>query len=143
MLSETLKKFGHPNSLIKEYEHWYLLLRPDQVTLGSMVIISKSDSTSFSDLSSEAYADLKYVTTDIEVKLRKYLDFEKINYKMLMMVDPEVHFHVFPRYSKVIKFMDRGLSDPQYPGLADITKPKEFDEEEIEELLKNLKDSIK
>lgn len=138
MLSETLNKFGYPGSLIKEYNHWYLLLRPVQVTLGSLVLISKSDNTNFSGLSPEAFVEMKVVTEDIEVKLKSYLDFDKINYKMLMMVDPEVHFHIFPRYSKEILFADKSVNDPFWPGIADLSKAIDFNEEELKELLRQL-----
>lgn len=142
MLSETLTKFGHPESLIKEYDHWFLLLRPAQVTLGSMIIISKTEDNQFHELSEEAFNELKQVTADIETKLKGYLQFEKVNYKMLMMVDPEVHFHVFPRYPKVINFNGRGISDPYWPGICDLSKPKEFEPEEMDELLKELRTHI-
>jgi len=142
MLKDTLKKFGHPDSLIKEYDHWYLLLRPEQITLGNMIIISKTEETQFHQLSSEAFSELKIVTSDIENKLIKYLKFDKVNYKMLMMVDPEVHFHVFPRYSKVINFDGRGISDPYWPGICDLSKPKEFEDDELKELLAQLKGHI-
>ncbi len=134
MLSETLHKFGYPGSLIQEYSHWYLLLRPVQVTLGSMVLISKTENTSFNELSTEAFAELKSVTGDIENKLRGFLGFEKINYKMLMMVDPEVHFHVFPRYSREVQFAGRNIIDPFWPGIADLTKTIDFNETELNEL---------
>ncbi|MDA0193756.1 MAG: HIT family protein [Bacteroidetes bacterium] len=127
-------------SLIQEYEHWYLVLRPQQITFGSMVVISKSEDTNFGDLSTEAFVELKKVISDIETKLRVFLKFEKINYKMLMMVDPEVHFHVFPRYLKEVNFMGREFMDIYWPGLCDISKPMGFTEEESTELLKQLKE---
>ena len=43
MLNSTLKKFNYPENLIKEYNNWYLLIRPDQVTFGSMVLIEKKN----------------------------------------------------------------------------------------------------
>ena len=134
MLAETLNKFGYPGSLIKEYDHWYLLLRPAQVTLGSMVLISKTEETNFNKLSPEAFVELKVATEDIEKKLRDYLGFDKINYKMLMMVDPEVHFHIFPRYSEEVLFANKSLSDPFWPGIADLSKTIDFDQKELKEL---------
>ena len=43
MTNETMRKFGYPDTLIREYEHWVVLLRPAQVTLGSLVLAAKSD----------------------------------------------------------------------------------------------------
>ena len=39
----TIEKFGYPASLIGELQHWMILLRPAQVTLGSLVLAAKSD----------------------------------------------------------------------------------------------------
>jgi len=142
MLENTLNKFGYPKSLIQEYAHWYLVLRPQQITLGSMVLISKSEDTNFGALSTEAFSELKKVISDIEIKLRLFLKFEKINYEMLMMVDPEVHFHVLPRYSIEVNFMGREFMDLYWPSLCDISKPMDFTEEESTELLKQLKEHI-
>ncbi len=33
-MNQTILKFGYPQGLIQEYEHWVILLRPQQVTLG-------------------------------------------------------------------------------------------------------------
>ena len=143
MLSNTLNKFGYPGSLIKEYGHWYLLLRPDQITLGCMVVVSKTEDTNFSDLNTDAFVELKQVITDIETKLKSFLKFEKINYKMLMMVDPEVHFHVIPRYSGGVDFMGREFRDIYWPGLSDIAGAMDFSDAESTGLLNQLKEHIK
>ena len=37
----TLKKFNYPDNLLKTYKYWNLLLRPEQATLGAMVLICK------------------------------------------------------------------------------------------------------
>ena len=50
MTNETMLKFGYPGSLIREYEHWAVMLRPAQVTLGSLVLAARSDATAFGQL---------------------------------------------------------------------------------------------
>src|SRR3990170_3968782 len=99
MPHETLVRFGYPNSLIAEYEHWCVLLRSAQPTLGSLVLITKSDVTAFSLISPQAFAELPRAVKDIEAGLGRFRRYDKINYLMLMMVDPHVHFHVIPRYA--------------------------------------------
>src|SRR3546814_20848874 len=44
-MNETIVKFGHPATLIAEYEHWVVLLRPAQPTLGALILAAKSDAT--------------------------------------------------------------------------------------------------
>jgi diadenosine tetraphosphate (Ap4A) HIT family hydrolase len=121
MINETIKKFGYPQTLIAEFAHWVVLLRVAQPTLGSVILAAKSEATAFSDLDSEAYAELEIVIRNIENSLSSEIEYEKINYLMLMMVDPHVHFHVIPRYEGArqwegIQFVDAGW--PKMPDLA-------------------------
>ena len=48
--------------------------------------------------------------------LQGTLGYEKINYLMLMMVDADVHFHVFPRYHGAKTFQDMTVPDAGWPG---------------------------
>jgi diadenosine tetraphosphate (Ap4A) HIT family hydrolase len=42
--------------------------------------------------------------------------YERINYLMLMMVDPDVHFHVLPRYSQQRELAGQLFPDTGWPG---------------------------
>src|SRR6185503_18492196 len=112
-MNDTIRRFGYPASLVAEYRHWVVLLRPDQPTLGSLVLAARGEFRALSDLPAEAFAELKAVTGDIETTLRHAVNYAKINYLMLMMVDPHVHWHVIPRYegereAAGLKFGDAG-----------------------------------
>lgn len=111
-----MRKFGAPGSVIRDYANWSVLLRPKQVTLGALVLIAKEDVTAWSMLSAAAFAELKVVTTDVERVLKQVFDHDKINYLMLMMVDPDVHFHVIPRYGSARMFAGREFVDSGWPG---------------------------
>jgi diadenosine tetraphosphate (Ap4A) HIT family hydrolase len=122
-MNPTIEKFGYPATLIREFEHWLVLLRPAQVTLGSLVLAAKSDATAYGDLPREAFAEQGEVVAAIERALAAYTAYEKINYLMLMMVDPNVHFHVIPRYAGTrsrggIEFPDAGWPGPPQLGTA-------------------------
>jgi hypothetical protein len=41
-MNPTIEKFGWPGSLVHEFEHWLVLVRPAQVTLGSLVLAAKA-----------------------------------------------------------------------------------------------------
>ena len=97
-MNETIRRFGYPASLVAEYQNWVVLLRPAQPTLGSLVLAAKSDAGAFSELEAAAFAEMGKVIADIETALRTAVNYARINYMMLMMVDPYVHFHVLPRY---------------------------------------------
>lgn len=131
-MNETILKFGYPATLIHEYEHWVLLLRPAQPTLGSLVLAAKSDATAFADLEPKAFAELSEVTRAIETALRQAVGYERINYLMLMMVDPNVHFHVIPRYDgerswQGISFPDAGWPKPPSLGEARTLEPDQIE----------------
>jgi glycerol-3-phosphate cytidylyltransferase len=128
MLNETLKKFGYPESLIATHGRWHVLLRPDQVTLGSLVLICNEPVGSLGEISAQASAELREVAGGIERVLGACLGQDKLNYLALMMVDPEVHFHVLPRYSSPMEFGGKTWADPSWPGPADITSRLELDQ---------------
>lgn len=98
-MNATIVKFGYPATLIADYPHWLVLLRPQQPTLGSLVLAARSDVTALSALPAPAFAELASVTAAIEATLARAVRYEKLNYLMLMMVDPHVHCHVIPRYA--------------------------------------------
>lgn len=119
-VNATLEKFGYPQRLILETDHWALLLRPAQVTIGSLVLISKSGATAFPDLSPEAFADLRQVCHSLESALKGAFACDKINYLMLMMMDPHVHFHVLPRYREPVTLGGLAFEDRAWPGPPDL-----------------------
>lgn len=125
-MNPTIEKFGWPSTLVCEFGHWVVLARPAQPTLGSLILAAKSDATAFGALPAEAHAELKQVTAAIEAALATAVGYARLNYLMLMMVDPHVHFHVIPRYEGVREwpqgeksareFVDVGW--PKVPDLA-------------------------
>src|SRR5678815_3359712 len=92
-MNATIKKFGYPATLVREYDHWAVLVRPAQVTIGSLVLAAKGDATAYGALSREAFAEQAAVIAAVETGLAAFCAYERINYLMLMMVDPHVHFH--------------------------------------------------
>jgi diadenosine tetraphosphate (Ap4A) HIT family hydrolase len=101
--------------VVKEYKDWVVLFRYRQVTIGSLIIMSKSDKAALGELSSQEWAGFAEVTRDVEYWLTNAFGAEKFNYLALMMKDPEVHFHVIPRYSKPVYFSGRKFTDPDWP----------------------------
>jgi diadenosine tetraphosphate (Ap4A) HIT family hydrolase len=130
-MNPTIEKFGYPASLIRELEHWLVLLRPAQVTLGSLVLAAKGDVTAYSDLPPEAFTEQGEAVRLIERALKAFARYERINYLMLMMVDPNVHFHVIPRYSVPrnwagTEFPDAGWPGPPQLGMAVALSPEQI-----------------
>ncbi|ABI58551.1 conserved hypothetical protein [Nitrosomonas eutropha C91] len=118
----TMQKFGAPDTVICQFQYWSVLLRPAQLTLGALVLIAHEPVQSFSALSSASFTELKIVTGKIDVTLRKAFQYDKLNYLMLMMVDPDVHFHVIPRYAQAREFAGKTFFDAGWPGVPDFSK---------------------
>ena len=116
----TFLKFGGPATHIAAYDHWSVLVRPKQCTLGALVLVANGPQTAFSDLSSQAFTEQGDVIKDIEQVLSAQFGYDKINYLMLMMVDPNVHYHVLPRYQAPATFERWTLDDGGWPGQPDL-----------------------
>ena len=136
MINQTISKFGHPATLVREYEHWVVLLRPAQVTAGSLVLAAKSEATAYGDLPAEAFAEQGRIVADIVATLREGVGYERINYLMLMMVDPNVHFHVIPRYEGSRTLGGSEIADSGWPGPPDLRSALTLGDEELD-LMKN------
>jgi len=108
-------KFGYPATLIREYNHWVVLLRPNQVTVGSMVLAAKSSAAHLGELLPEEWAEFAKVCADVENITSRVFGAEKFNYLALMMVDQNVHFHFVPRYSRSVNVGGVEYSDKDWP----------------------------
>lgn len=133
----TLRKFGYPSTLIHEGRHWAVLARPEQPTLGSLILCSLSQHTDYGALPPAAFAEQGELIAHIEQLLRSVSQYEKINYLMLMMVDPHVHFHVIPRYEGTRQFGSHGFPDRGWPKLPDLSATQPASEALIEALRKS------
>ena len=126
-MNATITKFGYPATLIRDYVHWVLLLRPAQVTAGSLILAAKGDATAYGDLPKAALVEQAVIIPDVEKILRSSIKTDKFNYLMLMMVDPHVHFHIFPRYQGDRSLAGLVLTDHGWPGPPDLKSAIELD----------------
>ena len=120
-----MRKFGAPQTIIRSYQYWSVMLRPAQATLGALVLAAHEPAEAFSQLSPASFIELHAITGHIESALAKAFQNDKIIYLMLMMVDPDVHFHVLPRYAQPRQFADMEFIDagwPAMPNLGQINK---------------------
>lgn len=138
-MNETAKKFGYPESVLHELEFWIVLLRPVQVTLGSLVLVCREPVSHFGQVSAKASGELTQAVAAIESALTNAFSYERINYLMLMMVDPDVHFHVLPRYGADRQFAGNAYGDDAWPGPPDITTNLDMSDDDHAALLEHLR----
>ncbi len=135
----TMEKFGYPATLIRDYPWWAVLTRPRQATLGSLILAAKCDVDAFSQLPPDAFSGLGAVTADIERALCAFVRYERINYLMLMMVDPHPHFHVIPRYQGAREFDGLSVADEGWPGPPQLGGGAALSQDQIANLTARLK----
>jgi len=140
-MNQTIPVFGYPETLVKEYNYWVVMVRPHQITLGTLVIASKSDATKLGDLAADEWAEFAIVAEESESLLIKTFGAEKFNYCAFMMKDPNPHFHLVPRYSKSVNFNDRDWVDDKWPDATDL-KRVEVTEAETKAILVVLKSQL-
>ena len=137
---KILETFDVNKFLIKEYNNWYLVLRKEQVTLGSLVLIEKSFEKEYSSIPNESFKEFEFIVKDLELVLKNLFQYDKINYLMLMMVDPGVHYHIIPRYSISKEFNSLKFRDYGWPKMPNLSSYNELSEKEIiklKEFIKN------
>ena len=88
----------------------------------------------FSEISRDAFDEMRGCVRDIEFTLKKLFEYDKINYLMLMMVDPHVHYHVIPRYEQAPVFKDMTCQDTGWPGQPDLGHDLNLSEEHMDAL---------
>jgi diadenosine tetraphosphate (Ap4A) HIT family hydrolase len=135
----TLKAFGYPDTVIHEYENWVVLLRPAQVTVGSLVIVHKSEAEAYSELDAASFQEYGTVVKDVDAALKSCFSHDKMNYLMLMMVDPHVHYHVIPRYSAARDFLGHVYEDTGWPALPDLGNAHVVNDQERDALIQQIK----
>ena len=137
-MNPTIEKFGYPATLVTEFDHWVVLLRPAQVTLGSLVLAAKSHATAYHQLPREAFAEQAEAVAAIESVLAEFCHYERINYLMLMMVDLNVHFHVIPRYSTPRHWDGIDFPDAGWPGPPQLGSAAELDKQQLQALVSEI-----
>lgn len=135
----TMLKFGHPASVVAQTSLWSVQVRPQQPALGSLVLVCKEPATAFGQLTPAAFAELQTVVARVETVLKRFTAYQKINYLMLMMVDPDVHFHVIPRYEGVRDYRGARFADAGWPGPPALGQAVALDAEMLTALTADLK----
>lgn len=140
-MTDKFAVFGWPETKLAELDHWCVMLRPAQPTLGSLVLACKQPVEAFGDVSAAGHAELGVAVKGIEAMLAAAFAYDKINYLMLMMVDPFVHFHVIPRYAEPRAFDGLEIADAGWPGPPALGQAVDLSDKQIGDLAAMLRAS--
>lgn len=135
-------KFNLEEFEILKLDKWLISLRPQQPTIGSMVLTLNRKCETFGDIDFNEGCDLSKAFQIIQKGLANSFKPEKINYLALMMVDNQVHFHVIPRYSKSIYLNKKEFKDNYWPG-PPILEPLEVEKDDLMRILALLRESFR
>lgn len=111
-----VEKFKLNELIIKNVGSWIISLRPQQPTIGSLILTLNRKCESLAQITEEEGRQLSNAFTEIERLLNLAFKPDKINYLALMMIDNQVHFHVVPRYNRSILFENQEFEDNKWPG---------------------------
>jgi len=134
---EFMKKFKPETNTIKEFNHWVVLLREKQVTLGASIIALKREIPSFSQMSAEEAAEFPDVIAWFEELNVSLFGAEKFNYVAAMMKDNFVHYHAFPRYGSVIVRYGVEWKDLNWPKVIEFLEVQ-YDESVLESIKQDM-----
>lgn len=141
VLDSFKEKFDLETLTLFENYSWVLSLRPEQLTLGSMLISSSKGICDFQDYKNDDGAKFYYTVAISEKIAKEVFGAVRINILCLMMVDPIVHFHIIPRYdSKKLRYNKiwEDLDWPKPPSFR--CAPTEVNV--LQEIWKDIKESI-
>jgi len=141
-INKTIEKFGYPETLIKEYDYWVILLRPKQVTIWAMILAYKWEETKLSELNKEAFVELEKINKDINKILEFNFQYDKINHLMLMMKDKHIHYHIIPRYERKIIFEWVECIDKWWPKFPEMWNKIDFNNKQFNKLKQALTNNI-
>ena len=116
--------FDAESLLLFKTDHWSVLVRKGQVTLGTLVLAANRNFISAAELNETELAEFPGVVGRLEGVLEKAFQFDRINYLCLMMRDRHYHFHVVPRYETPRRFLGEEWADTSWPGPPDMATPE-------------------
>jgi diadenosine tetraphosphate (Ap4A) HIT family hydrolase len=112
-----------PRFLIAQSERWSVVLNADQTLLGRCFLLLRRPETDVAAITSAELSELWGVMGKTKEVLKTLWYPDHFNYAFLMNVDPQVHFHVIPRYQDRREFaggtfVDGSFGDHYRVGVA-------------------------
>jgi diadenosine tetraphosphate (Ap4A) HIT family hydrolase len=112
-----------PRFLIAQSERWSVVLNADQTLLGRCFLLLRRPESDVTALTDAEVTELWSVARKTKSVLASLWEPEHFNYAFLMNLDPQVHFHVIPRYKGRREFaggtfVDGSFGDHYRVGVA-------------------------
>ena len=108
-LYEFTQKYDTQSLGLYSSAFWSVSLRPNQATYGALLLYLNKPMPSIFHLTQECWLDYADVYSHCLQSLHVSLNPVNVNTYQLMLIDPHVHFHIFPRFKPGL------LTDDDYP----------------------------
>lgn len=112
-MSET--KFAPGESIVKKYDHWHVVVRGRQATLGDVTFVLRRTVDSLGDVTPEEMAELPLAVGWFEGAARALFGPTRFDYAVMLDRDPHVHLDAFPRYENPVERYERTWTDAAWP----------------------------
>ena len=130
-----------PTQVLAASRHWAVLLNADQTLLGRCFLLLLRPETDVAALTGDEVADLWALTRRVRAALDALWSPDHYNYAFLMNVDPQVHFHLIPRYQSPRVFAGATFTDPAFGGHYALGPERPLDADTAEALRARLRET--
>ncbi|TSC61807.1 MAG: Uncharacterized protein Athens041674_653 [Parcubacteria group bacterium Athens0416_74] len=131
--------------ILKEYQHWTLLLHDEQRYLGRSYVwlVREGGMQRFSEISDEEAAELRGILREFESALKQLWNPDFMNYAWLANLFHEHgghgHMHLIPRYKEARNFANTEFVDGRWGKNFSPSEPFEVEED----ILVQIRDAMK
>ncbi len=110
----ALTQIPDPDVLVHDFGLWALCLNRNQDLLGRCYLLLRRPCTDPMALTPAEQAALWTCASKAKAAIARTFAPDHWNYAFLMNVDPQVHFHLIPRYKTPRSFRGAEFTDPQF-----------------------------
>jgi diadenosine tetraphosphate (Ap4A) HIT family hydrolase len=99
---------------IAESPQWAVMLNKEQDLIGRIYLLLKREETDVTAITPQELVELWSVVRQVKRVLGDTFAPDHYNYAFLMNIDPQVHFHVIPRYKDKREFAGGTFVDASF-----------------------------
>ena len=136
---------GAYGNLVYETDYWQIYLAPSQRYLGTCVIALKRHVEKLREVNKGEWVDFSEIVEKLELALNKSFQPTLFNWSCFMNSayrinppNPEVHWHLIPRYNRKVNFEGVIFDDPDFGYI-----PQPLERKVPENVMKKMLDKIK
>jgi diadenosine tetraphosphate (Ap4A) HIT family hydrolase len=139
---------GSYGMLITERKYWNIFLAPSQRYLGTCVIAIKRHSSNLSELEDVEWMEFSKIVREMEIIIQNLFKPTLFNWSCFKNAayrsdnpDPEVHWHLIPRYNYEIEYHGIKFEDPDF-GYIPQPITREIPKKVMDNILKEFKSHL-